>query len=47
MIQATEIALDGIAVIVNKENLVNGLSSEDVGSIYKGETIDWDSLIDF
>lgn len=37
-LQATEIVLDGIAVIVNNENPLDSLSSEEVGSIYKGET---------
>lgn len=41
---ATVIALDGIAVIVNKENPTEELSSEQVQSIYTGETTDWAEL---
>ena len=38
------IAQDGIAVIVNKENTLTGLTSEQVLSIYTGETTDWSEL---
>lgn len=38
------IALDGIAVIVDKENVVNDLTSEQLASIYKGETTNWKDL---
>lgn len=37
----TVMALDGIAVIVNKENSVDALSSEQIQSIYVGETTSW------
>ena len=37
----TVMALDGIAVIVNKENSVDALSSEQIQSIYIGETTSW------
>lgn len=40
----TVIAQDGIAVIVNKENALTGLMSEQVLSIYTGETTDWSEL---
>ncbi len=40
-ITGTAIALDGIAVIVNKENPINDMTSEQVASIFTGETIDW------
>lgn len=40
----TVIAQDGIAVIVNKENALTGLTSEQVLSIYTGETTDWSEL---
>lgn len=40
----TVIAQDGIAVIVNKENTLTGLTSEQVLSIYTGETTDWSEL---
>ena len=38
---ATVIATDGIAVIVNKENSTDGLTSDQVKSIYVGDTTDW------
>ena len=37
----TQIALDGIAVIVNNENPIEGLTSEQVQSIYTGATTTW------
>ena len=40
----TVIATDGIAVIVNKENPVDGRSSDEVKSIYTGETTSWDEV---
>ena len=40
----TVIAMDGIAVIVNKENPVTGLTAEQVRSIYTGETTTWSEL---
>lgn len=40
-IEAQVIAMDGIAVIVNQENVLDGLSSEQVKSIYTGEAYDW------
>ncbi len=37
----TVMALDGIAVIVNKDNSIGTLSSEQIQSIYVGETTSW------
>lgn len=37
----TTIALDGIAVIVNKENAVNNLTTDQIKQIYTGEITDW------
>ena len=37
----TVIAIDGIAVIVNNENSVEGLTSEQVKAIYTGEITNW------
>lgn len=37
----TTIALDGIAVIVNKENSVNNLTTDQIKQIYTGEITDW------
>lgn len=41
----TTIAMDGIAVIVNKENPLNDISSDDVMKIYTGEITDWSKLV--
>lgn len=38
------IAMDGIAMIVNKENPITGLTSEQIGQIYKGEITDWSEV---
>lgn len=38
------VAIDGIAVIVDKENTVTELSSEDLSKIYKGEVTNWSEL---
>ena len=38
------IAMDGIAVIVNLSNPVNGLTAEQVKSIYVGETLNWEEV---
>lgn len=40
----TVIATDGIAVIVNKENPTDELSSEAIKSIYTGDTTTWDEV---
>ena len=40
----TVIATDGIAVIVNNNSPVDGLTSEQVKAIYIGETTDWGGL---
>jgi phosphate transport system substrate-binding protein len=41
---STVIALDGIAVIVNKENPVSNLKKEQVKSIFTGEYTTWDKV---
>lgn len=41
---ATVIARDGIAVVVNTENDVEELTSEQVKAIFTGETTDWEDL---
>ncbi|MEG0894594.1 MAG: substrate-binding domain-containing protein [Oscillospiraceae bacterium] len=43
-ISATAIALDGIAVIVNKSNTINNLSSETVKQIYTGKIAVWNEV---
>ena len=40
----TVIAMDGIAVIVNPENPITDLSTEQVKAIFIGETTTWDAL---
>ena len=40
------IATDGIAVIVNKNNTLDELSSDQVKAIYTGETLTWDEVIE-
>ena len=41
---STTIANDGIAVIVNNDNPVEDLTSDQVKSIYVGETTTWADL---
>lgn len=41
----TVIAMDGIAVIVNKANPLNDITSEQVKQIYTGEAYTWDEII--
>jgi len=41
---ATVIAMDGIAVIVNQNNDIEDITSDQVKSIFLGETTDWNEL---
>lgn len=43
---ATVIATDGIAVIVNKDNTVDNLTSDQVKAIFTGEITAWSALTD-
>ena len=43
-LEGTVLAYDGIAVIVNPENLISDLSVETVAKIYKGEITNWSEL---
>lgn len=43
-VKATVIATDGIAVIVNKDNSVSDLTSEQVKAIFTGETTKWNEV---
>lgn len=43
-LEETILALDGIAVIVNKENPVTDLSLKQVAGIYKGEITNWKEI---
>lgn len=38
---ATQIAMDGIAIIVNKDNALDDISLENIKKIYTGETTTW------
>lgn len=38
------IAMDGIAMIVNKDNALDGLTAEQVRQIYTGEVTDWSAI---
>ncbi len=42
----TVIAMDGIAVIVNNENPVSGLSSQQVTEIFTGAAVSWSDVLD-
>ena len=39
-----QMAMDGIAVIINKANKLDNITSDQVKSIYTGETTTWDKL---
>ncbi|MCD8048870.1 MAG: substrate-binding domain-containing protein [Clostridia bacterium] len=43
-VSSTAIALDGIAVVVNLENPVDALTSEQVKNIFTGEVTDWSEI---
>lgn len=43
-VSATAIALDGIAVIINQNNPITDMTSEQVRSIFTGETQDWSDI---
>lgn len=43
---AQVIAMDGIAVIVNKKNPIENLTLKQIKSIYTGEITEWNGLID-
>ncbi len=43
-VSSQEIALDGIAVIVNKNNNIETMTSEQVKSVYTGETTKWGEI---
>lgn len=44
-IKSTQIATDGIAVIVNKSNSVKGLTSEQIKNIFLGTTTEWNEVV--
>lgn len=43
-IEATAIAMDGIAVIVNTNNTIENLTIEQIAQIFKGEAATWDDV---
>lgn len=40
-LKSTKIAMDGIVVIVNKENIVENMSKNDIKRIFSGQSINW------
>lgn len=40
----TVIAMDGIAVVINKDNGISGMTSEQIKAIFTGEVINWEEL---
>ena len=43
----TKMAMDGIAVIVNKGNTTDGLTSDNVKSIFTGKATKWSAVVKF
>ncbi len=43
--EATSIALDGIAIIVNTSSSIDSLTSDQVKSIYTGEVVKWEDVL--
>jgi len=43
-LQVTKIALDGLAVIVNKNNKINDMAANEVASVYCGDTKLWSDV---
>ena len=43
-LKPTVIAMDGIAIIVNKENPVSNLTSDQIKGIFKGEITSWNEV---
>ena len=43
-LNATVVALDGIAIIVNKDNGVKDITTEQIASVFKGEITNWKEL---
>ena len=45
VLTGTAIAMDGIAVIVSKENPVDALEKEQIAAIYTGEATVWNEIV--
>jgi len=45
-LKPTVIATDGIAVVVNKANTLDDITSDQVKSIYIGEALSWDEIVE-
>ena len=43
-VTGTQIAIDGIAIIVNNENSMTDITSDQVKQIYTGEVTNWEDL---
>jgi len=43
-LKPTVIAMDGLAIIVNKENPVSNLTSDQIKGIFKGEITSWNEV---
>lgn len=43
-LKTEKIALDGIAVIVNKQNTIDNITDSQIKAIYTGEITDWDEI---
>lgn len=43
-LNATVVAIDGIAIIVNPENKVSNLTVEEISALYKGDITSWSEL---
>lgn len=45
-LKPTVIAMDGLAIIVNKENPISNLKSDQIRGIFKGEIVSWNEIIE-
>ncbi|MBM7686740.1 substrate-binding domain-containing protein [Defluviitalea raffinosedens] len=43
-LRSTVIAMDGLAVIVNKENTISNITSDQINAIFKGEITSWNEV---
>jgi len=45
-LKPTVIAMDGLVIIVNKENSISNLTSDQIRGIFKGEIISWNEVVE-